>query len=214
MRVTYILPVFVAVAIAACGGAHDSELFGAPSGGSATDDSGATTGGLDGGAEHDASSGVDASPQKDAGAGIDASLPPDAGKQDSGPVGGDPGIFCGKDPQGTDVFCAVGQQSCCAPTVAPGNVPPYTCVSQGGQCSGTRIACDDTADCSGKICCGAFDNTTQSYTDVTCRSSCSGTGPNGTTLLRFCDPALSPSDCPVGTTCLESGILPGFYRCN
>lgn len=218
MRALFILPAAALAAIVACGGAHDSDLFGSPSGssgGGAADDSGVTTnGGVDGGGSNDASSGNDAAAHKDAGGGVDAGPQPDAGKPDSGPISNDPGIFCGKDPQGTDVFCVLGQQSCCAPSVPPGDVPPYKCIAQGSQCGGTRIACDDTADCPGKICCGAFDNNTQTYTEVSCRSSCSGQGPNGTTLIRICDPALMPSDCPQGTICQESGILPGFYYCN
>lgn len=215
MRVLSFSPIAVAAAIAACGGAHDSDLFGAPGGGGASDDSGTTSGGIDGGGGgHDASNGVDAAPHKDGGGGVDAGPTPDAGNPDTGPVSKDPGIFCGKDGNGNDVFCVVNQQACCAPAVPPGDVPPYKCVSGGGTCAGTRIACDDTADCPGKICCGSYDPNQQRYTEVACRSSCSGQGPNGTQLIRMCDPVLSPSDCPNGTICKESGILPGFYYCS
>ena len=199
--------------LAACGGATQSDLFG---GGAASQDGGSSgvdsgNGDVDASSGVDASGGVDAGHKKDSGViPVDAGGPPDTGVVvDAG--AGDPGIYCGKDPQ-NDVFCPVGQEDCCI-TGQGTSAIIFKCEAVGAlTCTGVAAMCDDTADCPGnKVCCGSFDG--QRYREVVCRSSCSGQGPNGTTFRRFCDPFLQPSDCPQGTACQASQVLTGYFLC-
>jgi hypothetical protein len=46
---------------------------------------------------------------------------------------------------------------------------------------------------------------------VSCADTCTGTDSQGNSLIQFCDPAAA--DCPVGTTCNTSQLLPGFHVC-
>jgi len=202
------------VALAACGGATESGLFGGGGGG---DDAGSA----DAAGNHDAgdASSADASP------GDDASTSPDANARDAAPLPDaaardaavdtgaiDPGIYCGKNGN-QNVYCTVGQDDCCA-TVQNGQPPNYQCKSiQSLSCQGLMIGCDDTADCHGEICCGTIDAQTQRYREVACKTSCDNPGPNNSTQYHLCDPMLAPSDCPQGTTCQASTLLPGFYIC-
>lgn len=203
--------------LVACGGATQSDLFGGGAGagpqdgGSSAIDSG-NGDNVDASPAVDASTGIDAGHPRDSGVTpVDAGGPPDTGVVvDSG--AGDPGIYCGKDLQ-NDVYCPVGQDDCCI-TGQGTSALIFKCEAVGAvTCTGVAATCDDTADCTGnKVCCGAFDG--QRYRDVSCRSSCSGQGPNGTTLRRFCDPNLpSPGDCPQGTACQASQVLTGYFLC-
>jgi hypothetical protein len=215
-------PVALAALFVACGGATQSDLF--SSGGGSANDANGTDGGASSGdsgsiTQHDAggSGESDATTANDSGTSNDGGvIVVDAGHDsgiviDAGPV--DPGIFCGKD-QGQTVYCKVGVQTCCATNQGQGTTQlkcglPNQCNSG----SAASITCDDTTDCPGQVCCGVFDG--QRYTKVACTTAaaCDGTGPNGETLYRICDPFLNPSDCPQGTTCQASAVLTGYYLC-
>jgi hypothetical protein len=113
---------------------------------------------------------------------------------------------------------------CCATGTGAGQTPSYRCQSQGHTCNGntgpgTIISCASTADCpGGEVCCGANNNGV--YEQVSCQPTCTGTAPDGATLIQFCDPAAA--DCPNGGQCQPSQILtgsssagtPAFNVCN
>ena len=215
-KVASVSPVVLALFFIACGGATQSDLFGG--GGAGSQDGGepmdtGASGADSGNGGIDATTGNDAGRRRDAGEPpVDAGGPPDTGVVvDAGT--GDPGIYCGKESQG-DVYCAVGQDDCCITGQGTSSIA-YKCEAIGAlSCLGVATMCDDTADCTGnKVCCGTFDSVAGRYHEVACRSSCSGQGPNGTTLRRFCDPFLQPSDCPQNQACQASQVLTGYYVC-
>ncbi|HEY6459746.1 MAG TPA: hypothetical protein VIY73_06330, partial [Polyangiaceae bacterium] len=112
-----------------------------------------------------------------------------------------------------------GQDQCGAPDVccAAGgtSIGKFTCQAASKQCGstgqpGTPITCATTADCPNGFCCGVNDNN-GFYVKVSCADTCTGTDAQGDSLIQFCDPAAA--DCPVGTTCNASQLLPGFHVC-
>ena len=217
LKVASVSPVLVALLFVACGGAAQSDLFGGGGGAGSQDSGGAAdtgSSGVDSGnGAGDASTGTDAGHHRDAGGPpVDAGEPPDTGVIGVDSGAGDPGIYCGKGSQG-DIYCPVGQDDCCI-TAQGTSAITYACEAVGAlTCLGVAAMCDDTADCGNKMCCGTFDSASSRYREVTCRSSCSGQGPNGTVYRRFCDPFLQPSDCPQGQACQASQVLTGYYVC-
>lgn len=138
--------------------------------------------------------------------------------KDSGTTGFDAGpgpdltVPCG-DNMGTAITCNVGSQYCCATNVGNGNDPGYSCQSSGvSSCAGLRLPCNDTTDCHGAICCGAFDNIT-GYTGVSCKATCTASTPSGT-AVHFCDPNAAVDECAAsGQSCQPSQALPGYSLC-
>ena len=124
------------------------------------------------------------------------------GGSDDGPsmeAGGDPGILCGAK------YCNVQSQQCCI--TGTGQAEQHMCSGQGDNCSGTPMTCDDTTDCPmGMVCCGQLDQTQTFYMDVSCQSDCSNFDQR-----QFCN--IMAPDCPMGTMCNPSTILPGYHAC-
>jgi hypothetical protein len=143
----------------------------------------------------------------------------------------DPGIYCGKT-LGSTTYCPVGTDVCCARTVggagsggsgggAGTGTTTFRCESATSStcenAGGTPIACDNEAECSGQLCCGSLDTSSNTYVTVQCQTTCDP----AQNQYIFCDPNLAPSVCDsVPTnggppyTCTESTSLPGFYRCS
>jgi hypothetical protein len=182
--------------VAACSGAS-SDLLGpaAPGGDDAGGSSDATSNG-DGGQGHDA--GSDAA-RDSGGSGDDTGTSTDGGGIESGPPP-DPGIYCGLDQQQAPKYCSLSTQMCCLGYGQTG----FNCVPNNGQCLGTPIHCDDTADCPNQVCCGT--RNAYGYSDVSCAQSCTGYG-----KIRFCDP--KANDCPSQQSCIASQVLTGFNVC-
>jgi hypothetical protein len=185
---------FVALAATACGGAAQTELFGAPGDGG------------DGGTNTDSGQSVDSSHNQgpgDSGGPADTSPgQPDTTMLPPAPdTGGPPSSLlpCGSGQPG----CPAGPQEVCCIT---GDVPnlSFAC-SDSASCMGVPISCATTADCGGEICCGTETGTGSAtrYTDVKCQPVCGG--------VHFCDPAAS--DCPSPTKCTASTLLPGYFVC-
>jgi hypothetical protein len=173
--VVFTLP--VAAALAACGGAELSELFGNPGGAA------------DGGVTTDAQAQTDTEPPPppfdasipDSEVANDTSVPvPDAGVRDTGiadtgvvdtgiaDAGRDAprvitdsnGILCGSS-GGTPNYCETGVNYCCATRqVNVGAFTAFSCIATNVACDGVREArfeCDGPEDCSGgKVCCGDY----------------------------------------------------------
>jgi hypothetical protein len=205
----------LALGIAGCGGSAPSDLF-APSG-------------ADGGAAgEDAPSHPEAAaeaalpppppPPNDAAMPQDdVSLPPPVEAGGGGDDATDAPITPMPDAQvdeGTPVTVSCGMTTCDAPqfcciTVTNGDqmancsTSPSDCSTQGG----TRLQCTSTAQCTGgDVCCGQKMNSS-SYVEVSCQPSCR----NGNEYI-FCDPT-APDDCPSGTSCRMSSILPDYTVC-
>jgi len=111
---------------------------------------------------------------------------------------GDPGIFCGG-----ATYCATASQVCCNPQATA------SCTTSAA-CTGTRMSCDDAADCvgnaGGPICCARISNGAGNYQGSQCQTSCNS--PN----QPMCDPS-APSPCTTGT-CKPFAKLPaGWYTC-
>jgi hypothetical protein len=127
----------------------------------------------------------------------------------------DPGIFCGTDDLNNPVYC--NGDICCASGDQLGT-PTFACTTESA-CSASSlggslvIPCDDTQECSGKICCGTFVTGTPSYySQVRCAVTCKGAD-----ARVFCDPANGNAECAIvstTSTCAESGALPGFHVCS
>lgn len=133
---------------------------------------------------------------------------------DAGTVWKSPGIFCGEDPAGADVYCPTASQICCAQG-DPGN-RSFECVAGGiAACAvGTAIRCDDRTDCpSGQVCCGFFSQNA-GYRGVACQTSCNSSPIPNTTTVRFCDPNAPHDECAeIGKVCTPSGSLSGYDVC-
>ncbi|HEY8039812.1 MAG TPA: hypothetical protein VIF15_08475 [Polyangiaceae bacterium] len=199
----------VAFALApACSGAASSELLSAGAAGAGASDAGAETSEQGGGA--DASSQPEAQPPLDSGGGVQDAGLPETGVTDSGGAGGGMTIFCPPSPCAPPAFC-------CVTGAGQGNPPKYACETSPASCNGnggpgTTVHCDRTADCApGDVCCGSDYN--GFYSDVSCRpqQQCGGNG-QGFQQVQFCDPHVG--DCPQGTTCQPSQVLPGYSVCN
>jgi hypothetical protein len=61
------------------------------------------------------------------------------------------------------------------------------------------------------VCCGDW-NGRSSFSVVSCRQGTECGAPNGIQDYEFCDPQIA-SDCPQGTTCQMSAMLPGYNEC-
>jgi hypothetical protein len=225
MRASILFALAALSATVACGGARTSDLFDNASGANGADasttppssgggsdpgdpDAGLPTHPIGNGSEDSGKPAdpPDASPPKDAA--VDAR---DAGFDAGPPVTSDPGIYCGTEITGADRYCALHTSSCCATTFSTGGAPSYACMGTFSlPCNGTRLDCDDGADCPGQVCCGKLVN--GRYTTVQCQAKCdASTGAS----VRFCDPEALVDECaPLGLQCNESSALPGHYRCN
>ena len=194
--------------VAACSGANSSDLFGEPQPGNGQvvfpTDPAPGSSGTSGTSGSSGSSGS----VKDAGT-------------DSAPAWKSPGVYCGADLAGDDVYCTPGTSLCCARSFSGGggggdNHDSYECTANNaGACQGgAPIRCNDRTDCAaGQVCCGAFDPN-EGYRSVQCQTSCNSTPIPGTTPVRFCDPDAPVDECTsIGKTCTASGSLPGFSIC-
>jgi hypothetical protein len=198
----------LAITLCACGGAAETGLFGANAG-----DDGGTFDASSNDASNDASS--DAAPTNDAtndGPDMRDAMPlPDARPPPHDAAQGDPGIYCGTQGART-AYCAPTQQECCV-TGNAGSMQ-YSCKAAGSlSCFGLTIPCDDSADCAGQICCGVQDMGATHYVSVSCQATCDPQGPGGEPQRIFCDPNVTPSECPMGTACTMSAFLPGYSVC-
>ena len=151
-------------------------------------------------------------PPSDGGVIVTDTSVPDVDVPDTAVPPGDPGIWCGTDKNQVDVFCTNQTQICCYQK--PTATATYACKASGslsGCQLGTRIGCDDEADCAGKICCGGF--LTNAYDEVSCKATCTGVV-NGRTQVRFCDPNAAQDECTsLGQSCQASGTLDGYFVC-
>lgn len=184
----------------ACGGIDEPNFFSSNDTTTTTKDSGTSgadsghiTGGSDGGTTPIDSGTV---------------TPIDSG----GPVASDPGIFCGTDESTDPVYCPTATQFCCATGAELGS-PSFACGTDKSTCTddalgGLVIPCDDTLECGGQFCCGTFDSTSSTYSEIRCATTC-----KGTQARIFCDPANGNADCGGTGSCEESGSLPGFHVC-
>jgi hypothetical protein len=111
---------------------------------------------------------------------------------------GDAGIRCATGA----VDCTPGTQECCL-----GASGSLSCVQRGtgDPCpGGTDIACDDKADCAGKICCIQLD-TNSSLLGTSCFSMCPASQPNGS-WLELCTPGAGT--CTTGSCQPLSSVTP------
>ena len=206
-------------AVAACGGAEVTDLFGGPGAG----DAGTGPGDLDSASSDDgAPPGSDGSVTREDG-GVrdggttqgDAFVALDSAGKSDALVKLDPGISCGGSAAG-ETNCATALQYCCA-TPNGGSSVTFECKANTvSACAGLKIVCDDSADCPGnQFCCGTYEQN-MGYTKVDCRGSAAcGTTTATTSFVRFCDPTAATDECiGVGKTCgQQSGSLPGYYYC-
>ncbi len=211
MRSSSFLSLGLVIVSIGCGGAVETGLFNGEAtspdvdAGQSSTDGGHTTTTQDGGTTVTVDGGTIG---KDGG-----------GTKDSGTTGFDAGpgpdlndVPCG-DNMGTPITCGVPSQYCCAANVGNGNTPDYTCQSTGtSACAGLRLPCNDTTDCHGAICCGAFDKVT-GYTEVSCKATCTASSATAT-AVHFCDPNAAVDECAAsGTSCQDSQALPGYSLC-
>jgi hypothetical protein len=199
--------VLLCLGAAGCGGAAETELFGA-----GTEDASGSSplpGDNDGGRGTDGTVESGVRRNRDSG-GPDVSALADASEGgDDAANPRDPGVFCGKTTE--TVYCTP-PDICC---VMDPSAPSYSCETSQFNCpNGVPVACDDEADCpTGLLCCGAFDQTL-GYRQVTCEKSCAGPDPSGDLLFRFCNPAATPDECAaIGLHCKPSTSLAGYFRC-
>lgn len=187
------------VALLACGGASQTDLFAGSSGA------------VDGGGGADSSVTSDGGVTLDGSTGTDGGGGRDAAPSDARPDRSEPGavIHC------ANATCPVGTQVCCRSNPA---TPTYACVSSAG-CQAVNqmpIPCDDSKDCAalgqpGDVCCAETDQVTGRATQVSCASAGSCQLQNARAIL--CDPN-DPASCPQPLQCKASqGTLPGFYLC-
>ncbi len=184
--------------VVACGGASQTELFSPPSDDGGSGNSIADTGRL---ATDTSVGAVDVSaPDTSTGPKIDSSI------ADTSP----PPVADTAPPPSTTLPCGAGQPDCptggqevCCVTGDIGNLS-FGCTDK-AMCTGTPISCTSTADCAGAICCGVEtgSGTATRYVHVSCAATCDG--------VYFCDPAAN--DCPNGTACSASMLLPGYFVC-
>lgn len=208
--VSFVLP----SGVGACGSSNTADLFSGPGGGATADGAVDGTAALDDGATAEDANGVDAGKLKDAGKKVDADVPVvDAGVDVAVP--GDLGIFCGFDPSATRTFCSINSQACCVRNVA--GTLDFSCrpsSGSGSACAGLRVPCSDSLDCTGgKVCCAFYDELTNLYTDVSCKSSC---GASGTTFTEYqmCDPEAPNDECVASKrSCQASSAIDGWYLC-
>jgi hypothetical protein len=93
-------------------------------------------------------------------------------------------------------------------------MPSYMCVSSQRACGGNGdvpVNCSSSTQCpSGQVCCGDWNG--QSFSVVSCRQGTACGAPNGIQDYQLCNPQLA-NDCPRGTMCQVSDMLPGYYEC-
>lgn len=220
-RILVVAAVAASVALAvACGGASDSELFASPGSSefgtlpSGDDPSGTSSGSTSGGGSSGLSgSGSSTSSSGGSTSGGSSGTNADAGASDAGPA--KTGIWCGKDNDGDNVYCASGTV-CCSKQYGPGG-PSKTCSGAGpfAGCpnNGIPIGCDDKSDCpSGQVCCGTFEENS-GYHSVQCMPTCTAVG-NNFRAVRFCDPNAAVDECAaIGRKCGWSQSLVGYGIC-
>lgn len=208
MRYVFLGPLFLAAAsLVACGGATESDLFGAPDGASGNDASTTkdASSGNDGGTNpDDATVTIDATPIADATPITDAISVVDAGPTD-------PGTLCFTPSQ---TYCKNESELCCIKQQASACIASNTA----NTCTTTKMFCDNSDSCKqGEMCCGSifFNGQQNVYGEIKCSSSCNVSSQQIPGQRRFCNPAhTSPDDCAVhGLACKQSGILPGYYIC-
>jgi len=196
-----------------CGGATETDLLGDPA-----------TVGNDAG--KDSSTGPDGTTGKDGGIPVgdasvdDGPISVDATPifdvipiPDSGPK--DPGVLCYTQYQPpVSTYCKAGTELCCIKQAASACVAS----SQSAGClQGTRMSCDDEADCNpGSVCCGSINqiaNQPPYYTEIKCAATCAVNN-QVPGFRRFCDPNAPVDECTsLGLTCIASTVLPGYYAC-
>ncbi|MEO7113101.1 MAG: hypothetical protein ABI183_21865 [Polyangiaceae bacterium] len=214
-------------AFAACGGV-DSDLLTSNDGGGTSNDGSTKT---DATTRDGSTSGRDSSTTGDGGGGGDSSVP-DSGiihpKKDAGILAcGDNGSLNGVG--GTPVSCNVSDPTCCATQYPFDTINPvsFACTPNEGACSDVDsgsipIECRSNDDCPGAAqCCGheiTYTSTGQPitiYESVHCTATCplffADAGENDNRL--FCNPLATTNVCPVGESCVQSSLLPGFNVC-
>jgi hypothetical protein len=120
-------------------------------------------------------------------------------------------------PCGDLAACTAPTAACCASTTAVDfdadtATTTYSCAN--GTCphGDTPISCDEASQCPGGVCCGKLNLDDTGYIQVECRTSCGGDA--SPLFVVFCNPLANPDICtPLGKTCVESKLLPGFHIC-
>lgn len=205
--------VVVAVAVGACQGAADSDLFDQEKG-NALDGGGGTAN--DGGGS--SSSGElpvdDASTSSSSSSGGGGSSSGESSSSSSGApaVVDDGNTLC---PDGANgEYCTAAKPLCCGRRNAADNsIGPLSCEAS---CAAnfTEISCDDDGDCEGgKICCIRHSELGQPQS-VKCEATCQWVNTN--TVSRMCDPNKPSAFCnafQAGWSCKAHDKLPGLYLC-
>jgi hypothetical protein len=110
---------------------------------------------------------------------------------------GDPGIRCGTG------YCALGD-SCCVATGVCNSVTA---------CASLAMPCDDTADCTGGICCAELNGGGQVVQRVVCEPLATCQAVSHYEVL--CDPGAPGGDsaCTASQMCLATSKLSGYHSC-
>jgi hypothetical protein len=193
MRLALHVAPFVALAMVACGGASQGQLFSPTQDGGVTD---SATAEVDSSTSFFDSGAADTQPIGAPDSTVVDSFSPPPGP-DTGP--GQSNLPCGA---GQPSCPAGGSEVCCITGGATD--PTFQCTDMAG-CMGVAISCANTAECGGQICCGTETGTgtgTQ-YVSVQCQPTCNA--------VRLCDPAAD--DCPQGEKCTPSMLLAGYFVC-
>lgn len=109
---------------------------------------------------------------------------------------GDAGTKCGT------TYCAVGD-SCCVATGVCNSVTA---------CASLKMPCDDTADCSGGVCCAELNGGGNVVQSIICEPLATCESGNHEVL---CDPDAPGGDpaCTASQMCLASPLLSGYHSC-
>ena len=109
--------------------------------------------------------------------------------------------------------CDLPDQFCCHASSASSDTG--ACSATGTSCTGTRMLCDDAADCGGvpKVCCAQLDSGGQFKADVQCKAAVSDCKTSGNGIVELlCDPAAN-TPCPTGLSCKNSTKIAGHSSC-
>jgi hypothetical protein len=119
---------------------------------------------------------------------------------------------------GERAACTAPTALCCASTTAVDfdadtATTTYSCANETCSPGDTPIFCDEASQCAGGACCGTLNSEDTAYIQVECQPTCGQS--DGGLYVVFCSPSATPDVCtPLGRTCVESTLLPGFHVCS